>query len=207
MSYEYTTWRIISNKCFKREIWKDIPGYVGFYQISSCGQVKSLAKKTRGINGGTYTSKERLLKPWKLSRYKLHKSHLQIRLTKNGVHKGYFVHELVLLAFVGPRPEGMICRHFPDRNPWNNWYGNLQWGTYLDNSNDQKIHGTSVKDKCQRGEKQYMAKLTNEKVKEIRKLYAGGGGQYTKRELAHKFDISWERIHSIVLGKAWTHVT
>jgi hypothetical protein len=52
------------------------------------------------------------------------------------------VHSLVLEAFVGPRPDGMQCRHFPDRNPTNNRVSNLSWGTPLENANDRRVHGT-----------------------------------------------------------------
>lgn len=52
------------------------------------------------------------------------------------------VHTLMLEAFVGPCPEGMECRHFPDRDPASNRLANLQWGTRLENAADKRVHGT-----------------------------------------------------------------
>lgn len=49
--------------------------------------------------------------------------------------KAIRVHTLVLIAFVGPRPEGMVCRHLND-NPADNRLENLAWGTYSENSRD-----------------------------------------------------------------------
>ncbi len=68
--------------------------------------------------------------------------------------RAYLVHRLVLLAFVGPCPEGMQCRHYPDPDPSNNHVGNIRWGTPKENAEDRKEHGTtanSVKNYCPQG--------------------------------------------------------
>ncbi len=52
-----------------------------------------------------------------------------------------FIHQLVLETFVGPCPQGMICRHL-DGNKTNNRVENLCWGTSLENAQDKFIHGT-----------------------------------------------------------------
>ncbi len=62
--------------------------------------------------------------------------HLRIRI--RGKH--HFVHCLVLEAFIGPRPEGYVCRH-KDGDPANNHISNLSWGTLRENYDDTIKHG------------------------------------------------------------------
>jgi hypothetical protein len=73
------------------------------------------------------------------------------RLRASPGHKGYLtvkvggktrrVHEIILLAFVGPKPPGLECRHL-DGNPANCALSNLAWGTHLENEADKARHGT-----------------------------------------------------------------
>lgn len=105
------------------EIWKDIKGYEGLYQVSNLGRVKSLG------NGNSNNSKRRILKT-----YKQKSGHLRIRLNKNGVCKKYLVHRLVYEAFNGEIPEGMVINHI-DEIPWNNIIDNLMACTQKNNVN------------------------------------------------------------------------
>jgi len=74
--------------------------------------------------------------------------HLQIGLYKRQGHQQFFyVHRLVLEAFVGPCPKGKQARHFPDRDPTNNNLCNLSWTTPLKNQRDRFRHGTSNRGK------------------------------------------------------------
>lgn len=68
--------------------------------------------------------------------------HLRYRLTVNGVVHRLFGHYLVLLAFVGDRPEGMDIRHL-DGDPENNKVENLMYGTRSENTFDAVRHGTN----------------------------------------------------------------
>lgn len=85
--------------------WRPVVGFEGLYDVSSCGSVKSLS---RTIGSGRYERSwgERMLTPLKHSG-----GYLQVSLRKNG--KGYkkFIHDLVLSAFCGPRPNGMQACH------------------------------------------------------------------------------------------------
>ncbi len=105
-----------------------------------------------------------------------------------------YIHRLVLEAFIGPCPEGMECRHFPDRNPANNNLSNLHWGTVSENALDRAIHGTNPT-----GENHGRAKLTNEEVSTARELYLSGG--WTYRQLADVYEISeccmWRVINRV----------
>ena len=102
------------------------------------------------------------------------------------------VHKLVLETFIGPRPEGFVCRHL-NGNALDNRLENLCWGTPKENAQDSIRHGTAV---CLRhGEQSVAAKLTNADIKTIRELYSIGSLQ---SELAERFGVSQRHISDIV---------
>ena len=121
------------------EIWKDIPGYEGLYQVSNLGRVKSLPRVVlrRMKNGKIHPHRihEKLLAP-----ARQYRGHQQVCLCKEGIENHQFVHRLVLLAFVGPCPEGMeVCHN--DSNPANNRLDNLRYDTHLNNQIDMAYVG------------------------------------------------------------------
>ena len=99
-------------------------------------------------------------------------------------------------AFVGPCPPGMEVRHFPDRDPTNNRLDNLQYGTRQENMEDRTIHGTD-----NRGERSGRAKLTEEKVRQIRQLCAEK--KYLQTEIAKMFEVSVRTISNIHRRVNW----
>ena len=103
------------------EIWKDIKGYEGIYQVSSHGRVRSLKY-----------SKERILKPRKdKGGYK------QVELCRDGKGKTYRVHRLVAEAFI-PNPNNLPCvNHKIDdyEHRSDNRVENLEWCTVAYNNN------------------------------------------------------------------------
>ena len=77
------------------EIWKDIPGYEGKYQVSNMGRIKSLQRTVKGVNQFgcfEWIFKERILKAGKRDSY----GHLSVVL--NNPRKSYSVHQLVMAA-------------------------------------------------------------------------------------------------------------
>ena len=83
-----------------KEIWKDIKGYEGYYQISNMGRVKSLERTV--WNGRGYRKMpEKILKP-----QKNRNGYLQVPLSKEGTEKKYYIHRLVANAFI-PNPQGL----------------------------------------------------------------------------------------------------
>lgn len=118
--------------------WRDVPGFEGIYQVSNQGQVRSLDRivyDRRRPNG--FVRKGVLLSP-ALQKF----GHFRIRLQHRGRKKAYGVHQLVLMAFVGPCPPGLQCCH-NDGNPANNRVENLRWDTPLSNSRDAVKHGSA----------------------------------------------------------------
>ncbi|MFV0400614.1 MAG: HNH endonuclease signature motif containing protein [Oscillospiraceae bacterium] len=110
------------------------------------------------------------------------------------------VHKLVLEAFVGVRPEGMVCRHL-NGNSLDNRLLNLCWGTPQENVRDSIRHGTAA---CLRhGENSVAAKLKLSDIYEIKQLYQSG---YLQRELSEQFDVTQRHISDIVRNKTWCHI-
>lgn len=103
------------------EIFKDIEGYEGLYQVSNLGRVKSL--------NYNHTNQERILKGVK-NAY----GYIQVGLHKEGKKKIFKVHRLVYQTFIGEIPKGMQVNHI-DEDKTNNRLDNLNLMTPKENSN------------------------------------------------------------------------
>jgi len=105
------------------EIFKDIPGYEGIYQVSDLGRVKSLK-----------FNKEKILKPGVNNH-----GYYTVVLCK-GKRKTINVHQLVAMAFLNHEPcgyNGLIVDH-KDNNPLNNRLSNLQLISQRENTSKDK---------------------------------------------------------------------
>ena len=100
------------------EIWRDIEGYEGLYQISNKGHVKSL-----------YNGSERILRPGIES-----SGYYNIILCNDSVRKTFRLHRLVAEAFI-PNPYNKPQVNHKDENKKNNCVENLEWITCMDNCN------------------------------------------------------------------------
>jgi len=107
------------------------------------------------------------------------------------------LHALILTAFVGPRPKGMLGCHRND-DPSDNRLENLYWGTPTTNCEDRDRNGATV-----RGSKNNKAKITEADAAEIRRLRAEG---VSRPEVSRRFGIHASQISRICSGKAWSHV-
>lgn len=172
-----------------KEIWKDIPG-IPNYQASNFGRIKRL-RHTRTYKKYSCTFKEKLLK---LTITAFGYLHVNIH------SRCYLVHRLVLLAFVGPVPKGLVTNHI-DGNKQNNKIENLEITTYTENH----LHAFRLGlRKPLQGEKAGNVKITDKQVKEIRRLYAGG--QYYQKELAKKFKVSQQLVSRVIRKEIWKHL-
>lgn len=95
------------------EVWKDVIGYEGFYQVSNKGNVKSLSWR----NTGTV----RNLTPKVTNRGYSH-----VHLYSDGIPKSHTIHRLVALHFIKNPLNYPVINH-KDENPSNNHAENLEW--------------------------------------------------------------------------------
>ena len=117
------------------EIWKDIVGYEGLYQVSNLGNVKRL-KGYKGRGKG-YIVEEHLIQPSINSR-----GYQNVILCKNGKTKTFTMHRLVAIAFLDNSEKLPQVNH-KDENKLNNCVDNLEWCDSQYNNN----YGTRNK-KC-----------------------------------------------------------
>ncbi|MFT8392372.1 MAG: NUMOD4 domain-containing protein [Liquorilactobacillus ghanensis] len=103
-----------------QEIWKDIKGYEGLYQVSSFGNVKSLQRVVIRKNGVSQIVREKVLKKLNVSGY------LQVTLSKNGVHHKEYIHRLVAETFIS-NPDGLLEINHKDEIKSNNNLKNLEF--------------------------------------------------------------------------------
>lgn len=169
-------------------IWKDIPGYEGLYQVSNTGLVRTLrATHGRPVNYVMSPGNNR--------------GYLAIGLTLNGIDKRFSIHRLVMLAFVGDRPDGMVTNHKNGIRD-DNRLENLEYVTHRQNT----LHMINVLNTYHRtfGAAVGGSKLDDDKVREIRRLFAVGG--FTHTGLAITYQVSRTLIGQIIRRKIWKHV-
>lgn len=130
------------------ERWVFIPDGENYYEVSSHGRVRSRDRSTTDKRGRVYHRKGVELKQTADKKgYKI------VRLSLSGKKISKRVSRLVLEAFVGPCPEGMVACH-NDGDKINNHLSNLRWDTPAENNLDKVRHGTcheSKKTHCPRG--------------------------------------------------------
>jgi hypothetical protein len=166
---------------------RPIEGFAG-YRVGREGVVQS--SRGRGT-GKDLTDGWRPLKPCRRRQ-----GYLTVNLHRDGLKSSHYVHHLVLEAFVGPRPPGLICCH-GDGDPANNRVENLRWDSYLSNSEDMVRHGTRpMGSRCH-------AKLGEGDVREIRRLRSAG---VRPRDLAVAFGVTSPNIVAIVRRRSWRHL-
>ena len=179
---------LMTKTCLKEskmndEIWKDIPGYEGEYQASTCGRIKSLRRKVRGVNPYTgvefmRTITETILRPGRHCK----SGHVSVVLRRNTPGKP--VHQLVAITFIGPVPDGKEVLH-TNGDPSDNRITNLRYGTRRENILDVYKTGRAWR------------KLTTGDVHKIRELIDQGA---PFAQIAQKYGVAPISIYRIKCG-------
>jgi hypothetical protein len=167
------------------EIWKDVVGYEGIYQVSNLGNVKRI-KLARG------SSLNKIMKA-----APNRNGYPRLSLCKNNRPEQLLVHRLVAAAFIGPCPEGYEVNHI-DGKQGNPRANNLEYVTSKENSEHATQTGLMPF-----GTRRTNAKLNDVVVREIRQLRKDG---LTMKEIGKRFNVSRRTIGDVVNGKMWTHV-
>jgi hypothetical protein len=109
------------------EIWEDVKGYEGLYQVSNMGRVKSLARIVEHPPQGTLTVKEKILTP-----SKNRVGYLQVRLSKSSTECLKYIHRLVAEAFILNPDNKPQVNHISGRKNQND-IKNLEWSSRSSN--------------------------------------------------------------------------
>lgn len=129
------------------EEWRPVVDWEGYYEVSSHGRVRSLARAI--LAGGSVRNRRaRILRP-----RPQRQGYVMICLHRDGARLDVCVHQLVAEAFHGPRPEGLLVCHINDVKT-DNRPENLQYGTRSENGRDAVRNGlnpNSNKTHCPRG--------------------------------------------------------
>lgn len=171
------------------EIWKDVVGYEGFYQVSNLGQVRSVveAQKTgRGHSGKM------------LTQYKV-KGYMIVNLSKHGIAKHRGVHRLVADAFLN-NPTHLPQVNHKDENPENNHVDNLEWCDSKYNVN----YGTRT-ERCS-GEHHGRSVLTKSDIAFIRRNVKVGDMEFGIKGLARMLSVGETTVSHVVHGETWKHL-
>jgi hypothetical protein len=174
---------------FTDENWKPIPGFEGLYSASDFGRIRSEGRIVPRIGRGTLTIASKIIKTPPTKGYP------RFNASINSIPQQIFVHQAVLLAFVGKPESGQEVRHKNgDRSDAR--LCNLEYGTRAENISDAKKHGTFPLHERRPG-----AKITRDTAKIIAESEASAD------ELAAKFGVKRGTIQQIRRGETWAEFT
>lgn len=121
----------------RNEIWKDIEGYEGYYQVSNFGRVRSVDRVVEWASpkGTVYScfKKGRIIKAFLRG-----KGYNSVNFSKNGINHPIYIHFLVAKAFVNGYKSGFQVNHI-DENKNNNKADNLEWISGKENTNKSTL--------------------------------------------------------------------
>jgi predicted XRE-type DNA-binding protein len=172
-----------------QEEWRRVPGLEHVFIVSNLGRVR-MAPEYHKRRAGQIAKQHMVTLGYLCVSYSPAKKKVKL----------VAVHRLVMLAFVGPCPDGKEVHHI-DKCKANNRLDNLMYVTHIENL------AASIEDhqeKQLRGEAVPTAKLTEDDVRAIRAL--AKQGQYTQRELAQRFGVSQVNINHIINRRRWEHI-
>jgi hypothetical protein len=175
----------------EQEKWFDIPGYEGYYQISSLLRI-------RGLYFFNYGKFHKYPIP-KIRKVTLSTTYPMIILGFDilGNKKTLYMHHIVARVFIPNLNNFPVVMH-KDDDKRNYNIDNLEWGTHQKNNNDAFYRGRLKK---QMGSSNSRSKIDEKTAIEIFK-HEGKG-----YELRHKFGVSYTAIYNIKNGYTWNHVT
>lgn len=165
-----------------KEVWKDIEGYEGKYQVSTLGRVRNAR-----------TDKIRKLQPNKKDGY------IYLTLCRSKIdQKKVKVHRLSAFAFIENPLNKPFVDHI-DGNKHNNNVENLRWVTFQENITAAWETGLYH----MKNEMHPHAKLKNVEVVRIRELLKTG---MTCKEISVIYNVGRNAINDIKQGRTWTHL-
>lgn len=177
------------------EEWRPVPEYESYYEVSSKGNVRSVARWIKNGDNSYMWRQSKVLSP----RY--NKGYARVSLCVDRVAKDHFIHQLVAKAFI-PNPNGFNVVHHKDNDRLNNNAYNLEWTTAANNIKIGWAQGRMYTPYL-KGSQMGTAKLHESDVVDIRKR--ASFGELTK-EIANFYKISESNCRAIIRKDSWRHV-
>lgn len=174
----------------KKEIWKSVKGFEGFYEASNLGRVKSIKRTSIDSIGRKRIFRERILKQFSRQGY------LRVSIYSNTIFKSARVSRIVAEAFI-LNPENKPQINHINGIKIDNSIENLEWATAKENVNHAYKTGLKI---GRRGEKCNLSKLKN------RDVYAILKSNKPQKELSKKHKVSISLISQIKNKIIWKHL-
>lgn len=173
------------------EVWKAIPGTDGWYEISNLGRARSFVARTGGV-------RHRRKEPKMLTPTAARKGYWRYAVRMGDRNKGVYASRAVLLAFVGPPPDGRPDAAHLNGVHTDNRLVNLAWASRVENESHKIGHGTALL-----GSRARAAKLTEQQVAGIKRRLADGE---PRSALATEHGVKKKAIDKIADGVNWKHI-
>lgn len=168
------------------EIWKAIPNYEGYYEVSNTGKVRSVTRIITFVDGRKEIY-QGSMKSLNLDKY----GYYYVILSKDNQQKTFKVHRLVALAFI-PNPKNLPVVNHKDENSLNNNVDNLEWCTIEYNN----TYGTKIKRNVENNPQKKKIAMCNLITKETIKTFD------SVSEAARQTNICRSGISRVINGKS-----
>jgi hypothetical protein len=175
------------------EVWKDVVGYEGLYEVSNYGRVKSLRKKIVKSTGAEVWFPTIILTPVMRYMYKA------VNIYKNKKATMFSIHRLVAKAFI-ENPTNLKIVNHKDLDKFNNRLFNLEWCTPLENTRHAIRNNAGAAPP--QGEKNGQSILTEANVHVIK----NSRYKIKRKDLAKMFNVSIKHIDRVRCGERWGHI-
>lgn len=186
----------MSEQAEKFETWASVVGFEGIYEVSNLARVRRVGRAAmvgNGRGGGARLGRV-------IATLNHRGGYKAVQLWKDGNMQRPLLHCVVADAFLGRRPLGKEVNHI-DGNKGHNEHTNLEYVTRSENMLHAYATGLRVPGQLPTGESHHGSKLSDEQVREIRRLY--DPGKHGTPRLAKTFCVDRTTIRAIVRGETW----
>jgi hypothetical protein len=192
-------WENRSLEDMEGEVWKDIKGYEGLYQVSNMGRVKSLE---RFVNSPMLKDGRKKIESKILKQFNNQQGYLKVHLYKESISKQLLVHRLVAIAYIdNPINKPTVDHLNTIRN--DNRVCNLKWATFSEQSKENPITNRKIREAIARNNCANINKAIKSNEKKVRCITTGETFNSLK-EASEYYNIDGSHICCCCKGKRKT---